>query len=169
MKNPTIKKLQIWTDGSCYWKPKLGGIGVYILHEDGREEFLQKGYKDTTTTRMEIRAVLAGIQKINKNVPVEANFYIDNEHVCFAISKKLLWQWEKNGLDNYKNSDLWKKVLHEIRERPLLKIYANSILGHQKITEGMSKKKIQIIVGNDIADTLADYKQFSTYCQDLRY
>lgn len=163
------KRIQVWTDGSCYWKPKLGGIGVYIKHEDGKEEAISKGYSNTTTTRMEIRALLEGLKKIKHDIPVIANFYIDNQHVCEAISKKYVFIWNKNGLDNYKNPDLWRKVLIELKIRPLLKIYANHVRGHQKLSSAKTKKEEEIILGNLVADDLANYKQFSTYTEDTRF
>lgn len=79
-------KLEIWTDGSCYWKTRQGGSGAYIKFKD-KEYFLREdwGYSNTTIERREIYAILMALRAIKKNVRCNATFYIDRENVVNFI------------------------------------------------------------------------------------
>lgn len=72
------KEITIFTDGSCYWKIKKGGIGVYMIC-DGEETFISKGYKKTTIGRCEMRALLTAIQSLRKDIPISATVYSDSQ------------------------------------------------------------------------------------------
>ena len=58
-----MKRVQIFTDGACSGNPGPGGYGV-ILKFNGTEKTLSKGFKDTTNNRMELRAVIAGLDAL---------------------------------------------------------------------------------------------------------
>ena len=140
-----------FTDGSCYYKTKLGGYGVYI--KNGEEEtFFQKGFENTTISRMELRGVIVALQKIvDKNSLVK--IYCDSEYVVKSITEMRLWYWEKIDWFGVKNSDLMKLFLCEISKfkfRPEL----IHVKGHQKDLSN------DLVYGNNVADLLADYKQF---------
>ena len=64
-----MKVVEIFTDGACSGNPGPGGYGV-ILKYDGTEKTLSKGYKKTTNNRMELRAVIAGLNSLNEKCEV---------------------------------------------------------------------------------------------------
>ena len=58
-----MKSVKIWTDGSATLKDnKLGGSGVYMVWDDGRELMLSKGRENTKTGRAEIHAFLMALE-----------------------------------------------------------------------------------------------------------
>ena len=82
-----MMKVKAWTDGSCN-KGGIGGLGVYVLKNDTFGEItLRRGYTDTTTSRMEMRALLEAIRMINPEVPIHLTLYIDSQFVANAFLK----------------------------------------------------------------------------------
>lgn len=58
------EQVTIFCDGSCYWKLRKGGSGVYIQWNDN-EYFIQQGYENTTISRCELRAILLALNALN--------------------------------------------------------------------------------------------------------
>lgn len=145
--------ITIYTDGSCNFKTRKGGIGGYLFTENGRETYLTKGFSDTTISRMEIRAVTESLKLIlDKNQPV--TIYSDSQYVVNSINKKWVFSWEKQGLETRINGDLWRELLEEWRKfKEITIIWCR---GHKNIE------------GNEIADALASYKNFETFEHDIR-
>lgn len=157
------RKITIFTDGSATTKgEKLGGCGVYLLHQDGEEEFLSKGYRNTKTGRMEIRAFLFALQKLRKDIPLDVTVYSDSNYVVKTMNEGWVYNWEDEGWFMRTNADLWKMVLTEYRtQHPQTIITINHIKGHQKdLTDDLA-------YGNAVADALADYKIHKHYLIDL--
>lgn len=111
--------ITVYTDGSCNNKTKQnGGYGIVLLY-NGYEKHISGGsYCFTTSSRMEVRAVLEAFKLIkNKSLPI--TLYCDNEYVVKSIQLKWVYRWEseswicKEGLRP--NSDLWKQMLIELR------------------------------------------------------
>lgn len=80
-----------------------------------REHF--KGYKNTTKNRLPILACIEALKYIKK--PCEIEIHIDSPYMAASI--RLLDRWTKEGLDNHKNADLWKKYI-ELAEQHLISI-----------------------------------------------
>jgi len=153
--------LTAYPDGSCYHKSKLGGVGVVIVDDFGKENYISEGYSNTTISRMELTALLYTIKSINKNVCVELDVYHDSEYVVKSFTEKRLSKWEMIGWNNIKNVDIWKNILNEIKLHPLLKINYHHIRGHQKNYSDVH------VFFNNIADILANYRNFKIYKQDI--
>ena len=101
------KQIKIYTDGSSIGNPGPGGYGIVMLSEDGqyKKEFSQ-GFKITTNNRMELLAVIVGLENIKiKNCNVE--IYTDSKYVSDAVEKGWLFNWVKKDFKNKKNKDLW--------------------------------------------------------------
>ena len=98
----------IYTDGSSRGNPGPGGYGALLLWGGHRKELAQ-GYRLTTNNRMELMAVIAGLEAIKKKeLPVTV--YSDSQYVVNAIEKGWLRNWIKTGFKGgKKNPDLWKK------------------------------------------------------------
>ncbi len=105
--------IRIYTDGAAQGNPGPGGFGV-ILKYNQHEKELSQGFRLTTNNRMELLAVIAGLEAIRKDgIPV--TIYSDSEYVVKAVEKGWLWNWEKKNFKGKKNVDLWQRYipLHE--------------------------------------------------------
>lgn len=149
-------ELVIYCDGSCDWKSRLGGIGVYIVNGT-QEWFISKGFKDTTISRMEGMALFAAIQSLNPAIKITATIFSDSEYITKSFTENRLTKWEMIGWNGVKNVDMWKAILKAIQERPLLKLKFKHIRGHQVNSTDAH------ICGNAIADLLANYKTKEIY------
>jgi len=109
-----MKKIQIYTDGSSRGNPGPGGYGV-ILESDGYNKELSGGFKKTTNNRMELLAVIIGLEAL-KIKPSDVTIYSDSKYVIDAVLKKWLIKWEKKNFKNKKNPDLWKRFLKTYRD-----------------------------------------------------
>lgn len=99
----------IYTDGASTGNPGPGGYGVVLKKGDRRKE-LSKGYRLTTNNRMELLAVIVGLEallKPNLNVTV----YSDSKYVVDSIEKKWVFGWAKKNFEKKKNPDLWRRFL----------------------------------------------------------
>jgi ribonuclease HI len=108
-----MNTIRIYTDGAAQGNPGPGGFGVILKYKDFVKE-LSGGYRLTTNNRMELLAVIAGLEAIKKEgIPV--NIYSDSEYVVKAIEQGWLWSWERKNFKDKKNADLWKRYipLHE--------------------------------------------------------
>lgn len=103
-----MNTITIYTDGASRGNPGPGGYGVVLMSGSHKKE-LSKGFRLTTNNRMELMAVIAGLQAIKKNnIPVI--IYSDSQYVVNAISKGWLDTWIKtNFKGDKKNPDLWKQ------------------------------------------------------------
>jgi ribonuclease HI len=121
------KTVYLYTDGSSLGNPGPGGYGI-ILEWAGMsyvKEFSQ-GFVRTTNNRMELLAVIVGLEKLKK-IPLEIVVYSDSKYVVDAVEKKWLFGWEKKNFKNKKNVDLWKRFLIVYRKH---KIHFQWIKGH---------------------------------------
>ena len=57
--------ITIYTDGSSRGNPGRGGYGTVLLYKNHRKE-LSAGYRQTTNNRMELLAVIVGLEALKK-------------------------------------------------------------------------------------------------------
>lgn len=101
--------IKIYTDGAAQGNPGPGGYGT-IMRYGSAEKELSQGYQLTTNNRMELMAVIAGLEAIKKqDIPV--TIYSDSKYVVDAIEKGWLWNWEKKNFKDKANPDLWKRYI----------------------------------------------------------
>lgn len=108
-----MKKIKIYTDGSSRGNPGPGGYGV-ILESNGYRKEMSAGFKKTTNNRMELLAVIIGLEEL-KNKPSDVIVYSDSKYVVDAVIKNWLFKWEKKQFKDKKNPDLWKRFLKIFR------------------------------------------------------
>lgn len=104
----------LYTDGSARGNPGPGGYGVVLISGEHRKEISQ-GYKLTTNNRMELMAVIVGLEALKipgSNVTV----YTDSKYVADAVEKGWVFGWEKKGFAGKKNRDLWARFLIVYRQ-----------------------------------------------------
>lgn len=102
-------RVALYTDGACSGNPGPGGYGVVLLSGKHRKE-LFGGFKKTTNNRMELLAVILGLEALKKE-GVDVVVYSDSSYVVNAINKSWLFNWEKKNFKKVKNLDLWKRFL----------------------------------------------------------
>lgn len=108
-----MKEVTMYTDGACSGNPGPGGYGTVLIYNGIRKE-LSGGYLATTNNRMEIMAVLKGLEALRH--PCKVTIYSDSKYVVDAIEKGWLANWKKNNWiksnkEKALNVDLWKKLL----------------------------------------------------------
>ena len=104
-----MAQVTIFTDGAARGNPGPGGYGVVLMSGKHRKE-LSGGFACTTNNRMELLAVIIGLEalKITKS---EVIVYSDSRYVVDAIEKKWLNGWVQRRFKNVKNVDLWQRYL----------------------------------------------------------
>jgi len=108
-----VKTVTLYTDGACSGNPGPGGWGA-ILEFNGIEKELSGGESSTTNNRMELTAVIAGLQALKE--PCQVELYSDSKYVIDGLSKGWAESWQKNGWRKADkkpalNPDLWEILL----------------------------------------------------------
>ena len=119
--------VHIYTDGAAKGNPGPGGYGVVmeLVGTPHKKEFYE-GFRLTTNNRMELLAVIVGLEKLKKpNMSVLV--VSDSKYVVDSVLKKWVLGWEKKGFADRKNADLWKRFLLIYRKQ---KVYFKWIKGH---------------------------------------
>ncbi|MGM0666076.1 MAG: ribonuclease HI [Bacteroidota bacterium] len=108
------KKITIFTDGAARGNPGPGGYGV-VLQTDRHKKELSEGYKLTTNNRMELLAVIVGLEAL-KFKGSEVVIYTDSKYIADAVNKGWVLEWERKAFRKKKNADLWKRFLKVYRQ-----------------------------------------------------
>lgn len=121
-------QVKIYTDGAARGNPDgPGGYGTVLEYVDSKGTLhtreLSQGYRKTTNNRMELMAVIAGLEALNRPCAVE--LYSDSKYVVDAFNQHWIDGWLKKGWkrgknEPVKNVDLWKRLLaakaqHQVR------------------------------------------------------
>ena len=107
-----MSELIIYTDGASRGNPGPGGYGT-LLKWGTKEKELSKGYRKTTNNRMELMAVIAGLEALTKT-GLKITIYSDSQYVVKAVEEGWLKKWiATNFKGGKKNRDLWTKY-HEL-------------------------------------------------------
>ena len=123
--------INIYTDGSSRGNPGPGGLGIILEYKKNIKE-ISKGFKMTTNNRMELLAVILGLEEIKKK-ELEVFVFSDSRYVVDAINKGWLLNWEKNNFKKKKNPDLWKRLLKIYKGFPKVKfVWIKGHAGHPK-------------------------------------
>ncbi|MBL7932645.1 MAG: ribonuclease HI [Bacteroidia bacterium] len=101
--------IDLYTDGAASGNPGPGGFGLVLKYKNHRKEISQ-GYKLTTNNRMELLAVIVGLESIT-NPLIRVNVYSDSKYVVDAINLKWISGWQKTNFKNKANIDLWQRFL----------------------------------------------------------
>ena len=86
-------QIVIYTDGASRGNPGPGGFGTVLLSGKYRKE-ISGGYRKTTNNRMELLAVIAGLEALKKT-GMNVTIYSDSKYVVDAVEKGWLWGWQK--------------------------------------------------------------------------
>jgi ribonuclease HI len=117
--------IEIYTDGAAKGNPGPGGYGTILIYKGHRKE-ITAGYRKTTNNRMELLAVIAGLEALKKP-GMEVSVFSDSKYVVDAIEKGWIWGWIKKDFKDKKNTDLWKRFIPLYKNH---KVKFNWIKGH---------------------------------------
>ena len=109
-------QIHIYTDGAAKGNPGNGGYGVVMemVGTNYKKEFYE-GFRHTTNNRMELLAVIVGLEKL-RNPNMKVLVISDSKYVVDAVEKKWVFGWEKKNFAGKKNPDLWMRFLKVYRK-----------------------------------------------------
>lgn len=132
--------VKIYTDGAARGNPDgPGGYGTILTYEDSKgtlhKRELSAGYKKTTNNRMELMAVIAGLEALIK--PCTVKLYSDSKYVVDAFNQHWIDSWLKKGWkrgknEPVKNVDLWKRLLKAKEIHDVEFIWVKGHDGHEQ-------------------------------------
>ncbi len=108
-----MKQVTLYTDGACSGNPGPGGWGAILIYGPHKKE-LSGGEADTTNNRMELTAVIRGLEQLKE--PCAVALYADSKYVIDALTLGWAksWQakgWRKADKKPALNPDLWARLL----------------------------------------------------------
>ncbi|MFN8438776.1 MAG: ribonuclease HI [Cytophagales bacterium] len=118
----------IYTDGACSGNPGKGGFGT-ILTFGPHEKEISGGFKLTTNNRMELMAVIVGLESI-KNPEIPITIVSDSKYVVDAINKGWLRGWIMKNFKGVKNPDLWMRYFRASKDKNITFKWIKGHAGH---------------------------------------
>ena len=122
--------VHLYTDGACSGNPGKGGYGLILewVGKPYRKEF-SEGYSLTTNNRMELLAVIIGLEKLI-NPGTEITIFSDSKYVVDAVQKNWLFAWGKKSFKDKKNEDLWRRFLKSYRKHKVSFVWVKGHNNH---------------------------------------
>ena len=119
-----MTEVKIYTDGSARGNPDgPGGYGAVLKYVDPKgnlhEREFSQGYIRTTNNRMELMAVIRGLEALNR--PCEVELYSDSQYVVNAFNQHWIENWIKKNWQNskkepVKNKELWLELYALVKQ-----------------------------------------------------
>ncbi len=135
----TRGEIVIYTDGAARGNPGPGGLGVVMMFGSHRKE-LSEGYRLTTNNRMELLAVIRGLEAL-KREDLKVKVYTDSRYVSDAVNQRWVFDWEAKRFKKKKNADLWQRFLELYRKYSVTFIW---VKGHANIPENERCDKLAV-------------------------
>jgi ribonuclease HI len=129
----------MYTDGAAKGNPGPGGYGVVLMSGNHRKE-LSQGFELTTNNRMELLAVIVGLEALLINGS-QVDIYTDSKYVVDAVEKKWLANWLQTNFKKKKNKDLWLRFLEVYKKHS---VRFHWIKGHANIPENERCDKLAV-------------------------
>ncbi|MBR9997973.1 MAG: ribonuclease HI [Cyclobacteriaceae bacterium] len=139
----------MYTDGAAKGNPGPGGFGVVLKYKGNRKEISQ-GYRLTTNNRMELLAVITGLETI-KQPGWKVRVYSDSKYVVDAVTKGWIWKWQKNGFKKKKNVDLWQRFIPVYKKHDVEFKWVKGHAGHPE-NERCDQLAVKAAEGNDLLE-----------------
>ena len=138
-----LRHVTIHTDGSCLGNPGPGGYAAILEHR-GQEKELSGGFRRTTNNRMEILAVIVGLEALQE--PCAVTVYSDSRYVVDAIEKGWARKWKANAWMRNKrehavNPDLWERLLSAMEKH---QVELKWVRGHAGNTGNVRADKLAV-------------------------
>ncbi len=126
-----MKRVEIFTDGACKGNPGPGGWAA-ILRMGKHEKEISGSDPDTTNNRMEMTAVIRGLNALIE--PCEVEIHTDSKYVMDGMTK---WVdgWQKRGWKNaskqpVRNKDLWHELIEAASRHQISWTWVKGHNGH---------------------------------------
>lgn len=124
-----MKEVTIYTDGACSYNPGPGGFCAILIY-NGREKVVSGGEKLTTNNRMELMAVIEGLQALKEKCQV--SLFTDSAYVYNAVTNDWISSWMRNDWYNAANKpvsnvDLWLSLFSLLKRQC---VTFNKVKGH---------------------------------------
>lgn len=108
-----MKEVTIYTDGACSGNPGAGGWCCILTYNEA-EKTISGGAQHTTNNKMELQAVIEGLNKLKE--PCSVKVVSDSLYVTDPFNKKWIYSWEKKGWKlsdskPVKNLEQWQQLL----------------------------------------------------------
>jgi ribonuclease HI len=132
-------QIVIYTDGAARGNPGPGGLGVVMKFGKHRRE-LSEGYRLTTNNRMELLAVIRGLEALKRDDLI-VKIYTDSRYVSDAVNEGWVFNWEAKRFKKKKNVDLWQQFLILYRKYKVQFIW---VKGHASIPENERCDKLAV-------------------------
>jgi ribonuclease HI len=126
-----VTKVEIYSDGACRGNPGPGGWGVVLRYGDAEKE-LWGGEAETTNNRMELTAVIRGLEGLTRSCPVRV--VTDSQYVKNGITR-WIHNWRRNGWKTanrkpVKNADLWQELWDQVENHDVTWEWVKGHSGH---------------------------------------
>ena len=138
-----MKTVTLYTDGACSGNPGPGGWAA-ILTYNGHEKELSGGEASTTNNRMELLAVIKGLETL-KFDGCEVTVFSDSRYVVDAVTKGWVFGWEKKGYKDKKNPDLWRRFMVLYRKHHVRFVW---VKGHDGNPENERCDRLAVAAAN---------------------
>jgi len=125
-----MSKIKIYTDGAARGNPGPGGYGVILEYKMHIKE-ISDGFRLTTNNRMELLAVIVGLESITERGQ-SILIFSDSKYVVDSVNKGWVFNWEKQGYKKKKNPDLWRRFLKIYKHHNVLFKWVKGHAGHDK-------------------------------------
>jgi ribonuclease HI len=109
-----MAKVELYTDGAARGNPGPGGYGTILVYGKHEKE-LSGGFRLTTNNRMELLAVIVGLEALTKP-GLDVLVTSDSKYVVESVEQGWVFNWEKKGFKDKKNPDLWRRFLPLYRQ-----------------------------------------------------
>lgn len=145
-----MKRVTIYTDGSCSGNPGAGGWGAVLIY-NGKEKRISGGENTTTNNRMELTAPISALSALKE--ACEVTLYSDSAYLVNAFNNGWLNSWQLNGWrtadkKEVKNADLWQKLLElcKIHKVEFIKVKGHSDNEYNNICDKLAVEETQNIL-----------------------
>ena len=142
-------QVDLFTDGAAKGNPGPGGYGT-ILRSGDHEKELSGGFYHTTNNRMELMAVIVGLEALKSSCQVRV--VSDSKYVVDAFNARWIEGWKRRGWAKVKNPDLWKRLLKAMEPH---RVQFEWIKGHNDHPE--NERCDRLAVAASLKPTEQDY------------
>jgi ribonuclease HI len=132
----SMPDVQLYTDGACSGNPGPGGWAFILRHASSGKELEQSGgERNSTNNRMELMAVIRGLEALKR--PCQVTLYTDSVYVGKGLTEWMS-KWKKAGwkrkegdrLKPVKNDELWKRLDELLSQHQLKYVRVAGHSGH---------------------------------------
>jgi ribonuclease HI len=129
-------EVRLFTDGACSGNPGPGGWAFLLRHPaSGKELQRSGGERETTNNRMELLAVIRGLEALKR--PTRVELLTDSVYVGKGLSEWLP-RWKADGwrrregkrFKEIKNEDLWRRLDHLLSKHRVQFTHVRGHSGH---------------------------------------